>query len=67
MDIEIKKIGEIEGKEIGMDQDKNIYERYCNTTAWYEIFAYRRKPEIKTSSLEEIKVVAGKNLFYWGC
>ena len=66
MDIEIKKLGEIDRKKIGMDQHKNIYERYCNATAWYEIFAYRRKPEIKTSSFEEIKIVAEKSLFYWG-
>ena len=66
MDIEIKKLGEIGGKEIGMDQHKNIYERYVKTTAWYEIFAYRRKEEIIASSDEEIKIVAEKNLFYWG-
>ena len=28
MDIEIKKAGEIDGKEFGIDQYKNIYERY---------------------------------------
>ena len=66
MDISIRKLGEIEGKKIGIDQHKNIYERYCNTTAWYEIFAGRRKPEIKASSCEQIKIVAEKNLFCWG-
>ena len=43
MDIEIKKASEIDGKEYGIGQYKNIYERYVNTTAWFEIFEYRKK------------------------
>ena len=65
MDIEIKKAGEIDGKEYGIDQYKNIYERYVNTTAWFEIFEYRKKPGTKNPSCEEIKIIKEKNFFYW--
>ena len=66
MDIEIKKVVEIDGKEYGIDQYKNIYESYVNTTAWFEIFEYRKKSETKNPSCKEIKIIKEKNFFYWG-
>ena len=66
MDIKIINLGVDNGKEIGIDQHKNVYERLCNTTAWSEIYAYKHIPTIKPNSCEKIRTIAEKVLFCWG-
>ena len=66
MDIKIINLGVDNGKEIGIDQYKNVYKRLCNTTAWSEIHAYKHIPTIKPNSCEKIRTIAEKDLFCWG-
>ena len=66
MDIKIINLGVDNGKEIGIDQHKNVYEQLCNTTALSEIYAYKHIPKIKPSSCEKIRTIAEKDLFCWG-
>ena len=66
MDTKITNLGVTDGKEIGIDQHKNVYEQLCNTTAWSEIYAYRHIPTIKPSSCEKIRTIAERDLFVRG-
>ena len=66
MDIKIQTLGEVEDKEIGIDQHKNVYERPKHTTALNVVFEYRRLPKTKPPSCEKIKILSESGLFIFG-
>ena len=66
MDIKIQKLGEVEGKEVGMDQHKNIYDLPKHTTAWNVVYDYRRIPKTKPPLSEEIMLLSESGLFSFG-
>ena len=63
MDIKIQTIGEHEGKEFGMDQHKNVYNRPVHTTAWNVVHEYRRIPKTRKTSSEDMVLLAERGLF----
>ena len=63
MDIKIQSIGNHDGKEYGMDQYKNVYNRNILTTAWDVVHEYRRVPNTRQSSSKDMKLLAERGLF----